>query len=153
MLQFLSGHGFGSCSRASAQTLDSPNCKLQQQTVMFCHALLQVAETGVAVPERPRLRQLLKSFSTGTRSAEKMHNVKENVKQLLMPWKRKLAEAGGEELQNNDDFGVHPVLQVRPAWEFCCCWVSKLLQWVQPVLFLALCHPAVKLRASDVWSK
>ena len=73
---------------------------------------MQVAETGVAVPERPRLRQLLKSFSTGTRSAEKMHNVKENVKQLLMPWKRKLAEAGGEQLQNNDDFGTHPVLQV-----------------------------------------
>lgn len=42
-----------------------------------------------------------------------MHNVKENVKQLLMPWKRKLAEAGGEELQNHDDFGTHPVLQVR----------------------------------------
>lgn len=74
--------------------------------------LLQVAETGISVPERPRLRQLLKSFSTGTRGAEKMHNVKENMKQLLMPWKRKLAEAGGEEMQNNDDFGTHPVLQV-----------------------------------------
>ena len=42
-----------------------------------------------------------------------MHNVKNNVKQLLMPWKRKLAEIDGEEVQNNDDFGTHPVLQVR----------------------------------------
>ena len=137
MLQFLSGDSFSSCSRASAQTLDSPKHKIQQHAIMLC-CVVQVAETGVAVPERPRLRQLLKSFSTGTRSAEKMHNVKENVKQLLMPWKRKLAEAGGEELQNNDDFGVHPVLQVRPALEFCCCWVSRQPQWAQPVLLLAL---------------
>lgn len=91
---------------------------------------MQVAETGVAVPERPRLRQLLKSFSTGTRSAEKMHNVKENVKQLLMPWKRKLAEAGGEQLQNNDDFGTHPVLQVA------ICLQSRLFMWPQH----AYCH-------------
>ncbi len=55
----------------------------------------------------------MKSFSTGSRGYEKMHNVKNNVKQLLMPWKRKLAELDGEEVQNNDDFGTHPVLQVR----------------------------------------
>ncbi|DBB05674.1 TPA: hypothetical protein ACH3X1_012287 [Trebouxia sp. C0004] len=62
--------------------------------------------------ERPlRLRLLMKSFSTGSRGYEKMHNVKNNVKQLLMPWKRKLAEIDGEEVQNNDDFGTHPVLQ------------------------------------------
>ena len=48
-----------------------------------------------------------------------MHNVKENVKQLLMPWKRKLAEAGGEQLQNNDDFGTHPVLQVTVRRRAC----------------------------------
>lgn len=40
-----------------------------------------------------------------------MHNVKQNMKQLLMPWKRKLVEIE-EETQNNDDFGTHPVLQV-----------------------------------------
>ncbi|KAA6428913.1 MAG: hypothetical protein FRX49_01023 [Trebouxia sp. A1-2] len=62
--------------------------------------------------ERPlRLRLLMKSFSTGSRGYERMHNVKNNVKQLLMPWKRKLAEFDGEEVQNNDDFGTHPVLQ------------------------------------------
>jgi len=55
----------------------------------------------------------MKSFSTGSRGYEKMHSVKNNVKQLLMPWKQKLAEIDGEEVQNNDDFGTHPVLQVR----------------------------------------
>ena len=64
--------------------------------------------------ERPlRLRLLMKSFSTGSRGYEKMHSVKNNVKQLLMPWKQKLAEIDGAEVQNNDDFGTHPVLQVR----------------------------------------
>lgn len=48
-----------------------------------------------------------------------MHNVKNNVKQLLMPWKRKLAEFDGEEVQNNDDFGTHPVLQVRVVHSPC----------------------------------
>ena len=41
-----------------------------------------------------------------------MHNVKQNMKQLLMPWKRKLTENDEEEVQSNDDFGTHPVLQV-----------------------------------------
>ena len=60
-----------------------------------------------------RLRHLMKSFSTGSRSYERMHNVKENMKQLLMPWKRKLAESDEQEdVQSNDDFGTHPGLQV-----------------------------------------
>ena len=41
-----------------------------------------------------------------------MHNVKQNMKQLLMPWKRKISENDEEEVQSNDDFGMHPVLQV-----------------------------------------
>lgn len=54
----------------------------------------------------------MKSFSTGSRGYEKMHSVKENMKLLLRPWKRKLAEVDGEEVQSNDDFGTHPVYQV-----------------------------------------
>lgn len=44
-----------------------------------------------------------------------MHNVKQNMKQLLMPWKRKMSEIDEEEEQSNDDFGTHPVLQVSPC--------------------------------------
>ena len=54
----------------------------------------------------------MKSFSAGSRGIEKMHNVKQNMKQLLMPWKRKISENAEEEVQSNDDFGTHPVLQV-----------------------------------------
>ena len=64
-------------------------------------------------PERsPRLRTFVKSFSAGSRGYEKMHNVKQNMKQLLMPWKRKNSGNDEEEVQSNDDFGTHPVLQV-----------------------------------------
>ena len=53
-----------------------------------------------------------------------MHNVKENMKQLLMPWKRKLAESDEQEdLQSNDDFGTHPGLQVK---QLCCCYTAFL---------------------------
>ena len=62
----------------------------------------------------------MKSFSTGSRSYERMHNVKENMKQLLMPWKRKLAESDEQEdIQSNDDFGTHPGLQVKQSLTDC----------------------------------
>ena len=64
-------------------------------------------------PERSLgLRTFVKSFSAGSRGYEKMHNAKQNMKQLLMPWKRKNRENDEEEVQSNDDFGTHPVLQV-----------------------------------------
>ena len=59
-----------------------------------------------------RIRTFVKSFSAGSRGYENMHTVKQNMKQLLMPWKRKVKENGEEEVQSNDDFGTHPVLQV-----------------------------------------
>ena len=54
-----------------------------------------------------------------------MHNVKQNMKQLLMPWKRKSSGNDEEEVQSNDDFGTHPVLQVS----------------IQDVSFWFLCVP------------
>ena len=48
-----------------------------------------------------------------------MHSVKENMKQLLRPWKRKRAEIDPEEVQSNDDFGTHPVYQVELT-QACC---------------------------------
>lgn len=59
-----------------------------------------------------RVRTFVKSFSAGARGYENMHNVKQNMKQLLMPWKSKVKQNGEEEVQSNDDFGTHPVLQV-----------------------------------------
>ena len=64
-------------------------------------------------PERSLgLRTFVKSFSAGSRGYEKMHHAKQNMKQLLMPWRRKIRENDEEEVQSNDDFGTHPVLQV-----------------------------------------
>lgn len=80
--------------------------------MLWCQASDSGSPTSSA--DRPlRLRFLMKSFSTGSRGYEKMHSVKENMKQLLRPWKRKLAEVDGEEVQSNDDFGTHPVYQVE----------------------------------------
>ena len=64
-----------------------------------------------------------------------MHNVKQNVKQLLMPWKRKLSEDGEEEVQSNDDFGTHPVLQV-------CIYISNST-CTQHAIWCCLCCHAI----------
>lgn len=71
-------------------------------------------------PERSLgLRTFVRSFSAGSRGYEKMHNAKQNMKQLLMPWKRKNRENDEEEVQSNDDFGTHPVLQVSIKMSNC----------------------------------
>ena len=96
-----------------------------------CLAILQGSPSELSSPTSPErplgLRTFVRSFSAGNRGYEKMHHVKQNMKQLLMPWKRKISENDEEEVQSNDDFGTHPVLQVSIEYMsvILCCTMTQ----------------------------